>query len=147
MAAGGFRAIALSEDYAATELRSGVFLSQPDGGYRFEPLPRLAQIAPFQGVVAGDFDGDGRADIYAVQNSYAPIPFVGRFDGGLSVLLHGDGRGGFIVVPPGESGLIVPGDAKSVAVLDLDGDGRPEFFVTRNDATTLVFSRNPTLAK
>ena len=36
--------------YAATELRSGVFLSQPDGPYRFEPLPRIAQLAPLQGV-------------------------------------------------------------------------------------------------
>jgi hypothetical protein len=134
--------LASAQRYAATELRSGVFLSQPDGRYRFEPLPRLAQIAPFQGVVAGDFDGDGHADIYAVQNSYAPIPSVGRFDGGLSVLLRGDGQGSFVVVPSAESGLVVPGDAKSVALVDLDGDGRPEFFVTRNNDTTLVFHRN-----
>ncbi len=59
--------------FAATELRSGVFLSQPDGTYRFEPLPHLVQIAPLQGLAAGDFDGDGKADIYAVQNSYAPL--------------------------------------------------------------------------
>ena len=65
--------LAAARRFAATEFRSGVFLSQPDGTYRFEPLPRLAQISPLQGVVAGDFDGDGHADIYAVQNSYAPI--------------------------------------------------------------------------
>jgi hypothetical protein len=124
---------------AATELRSGVFLSQPDGTYRFEPLPRLAQIAPIQGLAAGDFDGDGRADIYAVQNSYAPIPAVGRFDGGLSQLLRGDGHGHFTPVPPAESGLIVPGDAKALAVLDLDQDGWPDFLVTRNNQTTLAF--------
>jgi len=75
--------LARAQRFAATEFRSGVFLSQPDGTFRFEPLPRIAQIAPFQGLVAGDFDGDGHADIYAVQNSYAPIPYVGRFDGGL----------------------------------------------------------------
>ena len=45
--------LAAAQRFAATQLRSGVFLSQPDGTYRFEPLPRLAQIAPFQGVVAG----------------------------------------------------------------------------------------------
>ena len=124
---------------AATELRSGVFLSQQDGSYRFEPLPRLAQIAPFQGVVAGDFDGDGHADIYAVQNSYAPIPAVGRFDGGLSQLLLGDGHGHFRPATPAESGLIVPGDAKAVAVLDVDHDGWPDFFVTQNNNSTLAF--------
>jgi hypothetical protein len=120
-------------------LRSGVFLSQPDGTYRFEPLPRIAQIAPVQGLAAGDFDGDGNADIYAVQNSYAPIPLVGRFDGGLSQLLRGDGHGHFTAVPPAESGLVVPGDAKALAVLDLDHDGWPGFVVTRNNDTTLVF--------
>jgi len=125
--------------FAATEFRSGVFLSQPDGTYRFEPLPRIAQISPIQGLVAGDFDGDGRADIYAVQNSYAPIPAVGRFDGGLSQLLRGDGRGGFTPVAPAESNLVVPGDAKALAVIDLDEDGWPDFVVTRNNGTPLAF--------
>jgi hypothetical protein len=134
--------LAAARCFAATELRSGVFLSQPDGTYRFEPLPRLAQIAPLQGVVAGDFDGDGRADIYAVQNSYAPIPAVGRFDGGLSQLLRGDGHGHFTPVPVAESGLLVPGNAKALAVLDLDQDGWPDFLVSRNNDTTLAFRNN-----
>ena len=131
--------LAAARRFAATEFRSGVFLSKPDGTYRFEPLPRIAQISPIQGLVAGDFDGDGRADIYAVQNSYAPIPAVGRFDGGLSLLLRGDGRGGFTPVPPAESNLIVPGDAKALSVIDLDQDGWPDFVVTRNNSTPLVF--------
>ena len=125
--------------YAATEFRSGVFLSEPDGTYRFEPLPAIAQIAPIQGVVAGDFDGDGNADIYAVQNSYAPVPSMGRFDGGLSQLLRGDGHGHFNPVPPSESGLVVSGDAKALAVIDLNHDGWPDFLMTRNNGTTLAF--------
>ncbi|ACB73781.1 FG-GAP-like repeat-containing protein [Opitutus terrae] len=128
-----------ARSFAATELRSGVFLSQPDGRFRFAPLPRLAQIAPLQGMVAGDFDGDGHADIYAVQNSYAPVPLVGRFDGGLSQLLRGDGRGGFVTVSQAESGLIVPGDAKALALIGLRGGGRPDFLITRNNTATLAF--------
>ena len=131
--------LAAAQKFSATELRSGVLLSQPDGSYHFAPLPRLAQIAPLQGIVAGDFDGDGHADIYAVQNSYAPNPIVGRFDGGLSQWLRGDGHGGFTAVPVAESGLIVPGDAKALVVLDLDADGWPDFVVSRNNSTTLAF--------
>ncbi len=131
--------LAAAQRFAATELRSGVLLSQADGPYRFAPLPTLAQIAPLQGIVAGDFDGDGKADIYAVQNSYAPSPVVGRFDGGLSQLLHGDGHGGFTAVPVAASGLLVPGDAKALAVLDLDSDGWPDFAISRNNSTTLAF--------
>jgi hypothetical protein len=131
--------LAKADRFAATELRSGVFLSQPDGTYRFEPLPRVAQISPLQGIVAGDFDGDGHADIYAVQNSYAPIPAVGRHNGGLSQLLRGDGHGHFEPVPVAESGLIVPGDAKALALLDLNQDGWPDFLISRNNATMLAF--------
>jgi len=134
--------LAKAQRFAATELRSGVFLSRSDGTYRFEPLPRIAQIAPLQGIVAGDFDGDGHADIYAVQNSFAPIPAVGRFDGGLSQLLRGDGHGHFTAVPPAESGLLVPGDAKALVVLDLDHDGWPDFLVSRNNDETLAFRNN-----
>jgi len=125
--------------FAATELRSGVFMSQPDGTYRFEPLPRIAQISVLQGIVAGDFDGDGHADIFAVQNSYAPIRADGRIDGGLGQLLRGDGRGHFEPATPAESGLVVPGDAKALCVVDFDRDGWPDFLVTRNNNTTLAF--------
>lgn len=127
--------------FAATELRSGVFLSQPDGHYRFEPLPRIAQIAPLQGIAAGDFEGSGHADIYAVQNSYAPIPSVGRFDGGLSQYLRGDGQGHFQPVPPRESGLVVTRDAKALVAVDFDGSGWPDFLVSRNNDSTLAFHR------
>jgi len=138
----GEEKLAAAQRFAATEFRSGVFLSQADGTHRFEPLPRIAQISPIQGLVAGDLDGDGNADIYAAQNSYSPIPFVGRFDGGLSQLLRGDGRGAFTPVPAAESNLIVPGDAKALAVVDLDKDGWPDFLVSRNNSTTLAFRNN-----
>jgi hypothetical protein len=136
--------LARARRFAATELRSGVLLSQPGGIFRFEPLPRIAQISPLQGVAAGDFCGDGHAGIYAVQNSYAPIPSVGRYDGGLSQLLRGDGHGNFTPVAPAASGLVVPGDAKALAVLDLDQNGWPGFIVTRNNGSTLAFRNRGT---
>ncbi len=135
----GAEKLAAAQRHVATEFRSGVFLSQPDGTFRFEALPQLAQIAPLQGIVAGDFDGDGHADIYTVQNSYAPPPVVGRFDGGLSQLLRGDGHGHFTCIPPSESNLIVTGDAKALSVVDLNQDGWPDFVVTRNNSTSLAF--------
>ncbi|HVU18387.1 MAG TPA: FG-GAP-like repeat-containing protein [Candidatus Didemnitutus sp.] len=134
--------LAKAQRFEATELRSGVFLSQPDGTYRFEPLPRLAQISPLQGIVAGDLDGDGHADIYAVQNSYAPIPSVGRYDTGLSQLLRGDGHGHFEAVPVADSGLLVTGDAKGLVTFAAGNSGWPDFLVSRNNNTTLAF-RNP----
>lgn len=125
--------------FRATNFSSGVFLSQPDGSFRFSALPRMAQIAPLQGTVAGDLDGDGRADIYAVQNSFSPAPSIGRFDGGLSVFLRGDGKGNFTPVDLAKSGLLVTGDAKALAICDFNDDGWPDFFVSRNDDTSVAF--------
>ncbi len=135
----GTEQLAGARRFAVTELRSGVFLSQADGTFTFRPLPRLAQVAPCQGTVAGDFDGDGHADIYLVQNSFAPVAVFGRFDGGVSQFLRGDGHGHFEAVPPDESGLVVTGDAKALAVVDLDHDGWPDFVVTRNNGASLAF--------
>jgi hypothetical protein len=131
--------LAAARRLEATEFRSGVFLSQPDGTYRFEPLPRLAQIAPIFGLAVGDFDGDGSADVYAVQNSFAPYTDTGRFDGGLSLMLKGDGHGGLEPVPLARSGLVVPNDAKGLAVLDVNQDGWPDFLVTRNNDRALLY--------
>jgi hypothetical protein len=55
------------------------------------------------------------------------------------VLLRGDGRGNFATVPFAESGLVVAGDAKGAAAIDLDDDGWADFVVTRNAASSLVF--------
>ena len=60
-------------------------------------------------------------------------------DGGLSVLLLGDGGGKLNAVWPDKSGLIIAGDAKALTTADLDRDGRAEFIVSRNDDTVLAF--------
>jgi hypothetical protein len=93
-------------------------------------------------VVTLDVDGDGNLDIFMVQNSFSPQPETGHFDGSMSLLLRGSGNGEFNPVWPSESGLIVPGDAKSVGVVDLNSDGRPDFIVGVNDGNVLCFVKS-----
>ncbi|HUG10775.1 MAG TPA: FG-GAP-like repeat-containing protein [Opitutaceae bacterium] len=123
----------------ATELASGVYLSQPEGTWKFTPLPRIAQIAPLQGMVTADFNGDGHTDLFAVQNLHSIAPAIGRFGGGLGQLLLGDGQGDFTPVPPQDSGLVVPGDAKALLALDLNDDGWPDMLASRNRQPSLAF--------
>ncbi|MCH8043886.1 MAG: VCBS repeat-containing protein [Planctomycetes bacterium] len=128
-----------ADRFEANELRTGLLINDGHGRFTFRALPRIAQIAPGFGVVMTDVDGDGHLDVYLVQNFFTPQLETGRMDGGLSQLLLGRGDGTFRPIAPGESGLVVPGDAKSLAVTDLNGDGRPDFVVGVNNDRLLAF--------
>lgn len=124
----GEKTLAGAEAHTADNFASGAFVSQPDGRYRFEPFPRIAQIGPMQGIVATDLDGDGVADVCAVQNSDIAVP---RFDGGVGILLHGKGDGTFAAREPLQSGIVVPGNGRALVVIDPTDEGRPDLFLTR----------------
>jgi len=127
----------------ATELASGIFFQQADGTFRFAPLPRLAQLAPINGFVFADLDGDGKADLYCVGNSFGPEPTTGRFDGGVSLLMRGDGRGNFTPLAPGQSGLVAPGEMRAVARLSPSRPGAgPRVVVAQSQGPLLLFTRN-----
>ncbi|HEY8995036.1 MAG TPA: FG-GAP-like repeat-containing protein [Lacunisphaera sp.] len=125
----------------ATELASGVFLNDGHGKFTFRAFPRLAQTSPIFGTAAADFNGDGLVDIVAVQNFAGPQVETGRFDGGLSLLLLGDGQGGFTPATAQQSGLAIPGDARAVAVCDWNRDGRPDLVVTRINEPVLAYTQ------
>ncbi len=127
-----------SYEFKATTLESGVYMNEGDGRFTFEPFPRIAQAAPGYGAVAGDFDGDARCDVYFVQNFFTREPETGFWDGGLSLMLRGDGDGGFTPVSPVESGLIIDGDAKGLALTDIRGAGLPTFAIAQNDGPLRV---------
>lgn len=134
----GEEKLAAAERFEATEFRSGVFLSQSDGTYAFSALPREAQIAPLQGVVVQDFNEDGFEDIYAVQNSFAAVPVIGRFDGGFGFLAYGRGDGTWSTPTHLPRELVVDGDAKSVVQVDFTGGGKLGLMGTRNDGSTFA---------
>jgi hypothetical protein len=124
----------------ATELESGIFINRGDGTFDFQPLPRDAQIAPINTIVARDFNGDGKLDLFCAGNNFSPEATTGRFDGGVSVLLKGDGRGGFMAVVPADSGFVITGDVRSAVALIMPGTKRPTVVVSRCDGPLLAFS-------
>lgn len=134
--------LARVQRFEANELASGVFVQQADHTFTFQPLPRFAQIAPINALVATDLDGDGHLDLVCVGNNFGPEPNTGRFDGGVGVVLRGDGRGGFMPLPPLQSGLVVTGDARSAVPVSLPGSKRPAVVIARSDAPVLLFTPN-----
>ncbi len=125
--------IEASYRFAATTLQSTLFLNDGRGHYLAKPLPRIAQVSPGFGVQFTEVNGDAHPDIYLVQNFYSPQPETGPMDGGLSQLLLGTGDGTFLAVGPQASGLIVPQDATSLTVVDVNSDGRLDFVVASNE--------------
>ncbi len=135
----GDRWLAGAQVLEAAELSSGVFLQQEGGRFVFRPFPREAQLAPLNAVVAADFDGDGHLDLLAAGNSHAPEPTTGRFDGGVGVVLKGDGRGGFVALSPAQAGVVATGEVRAAALL-ADPAGL-RVVVARNEGSLLLFEK------
>jgi hypothetical protein len=135
--------LAKAQRYAATELASGVYFQRPDGTFEFRPLPSMAQISPINGIVVRDLDGDGIPDVFCVGNNYGPEPSTGRFDGGVGLLLKGDGHGGLTPVAPWKSGLVAVGDTRAALALALPGQkGVPAIAVSQCNGPILLFRPN-----
>ena len=126
----------------ATTLESVVLINDGEGRFTLQALPALAQIAPIYGIALSDFDGDGFTDAVLAQNFFPTQQETGPYDGGLGLLLRGVGSdataGGFKEVWPRESGVIVPGDAKSLGIVDFGGEGRPDLVFGMNQAAPVI---------
>jgi hypothetical protein len=131
----------------ATTLESIVMINDGEGNFTVHPLPALAQLAPVFGIALSDLDGDGYTDAVLAQNFLTPQQETVPYDGGLSLLLRGRAakegeKFGLSEVWPLESGIVVPGDAKSLALVDFAGSGRPDLFFGMNNDAPAVFLNN-----
>ncbi|MGI9245079.1 MAG: FG-GAP-like repeat-containing protein [Verrucomicrobiales bacterium] len=129
--------------YEANTLSSGILVNDGAGAFEFRELPAMAQVAPVFGIALADTDADGILDIYLAQNDFSPQPETGRMDGGIGVLLRGLGDCQFEALPPTQSGLIVAGDARGVAMSDINLDGWPDLLIGVNDGEMQVFEQTP----
>lgn len=128
-----------SIELKANTLATGIFLNDGSASFSFHPLPSLAQISPAFGSAILDVNGDGNLDLFLAQNFFGPQLETRPMNSGLSILLEGNGKGGFKPVWPAQSGLIVPEDAKAVATADLNLDGRPDLVIALNDGPVRAF--------
>ena len=117
--------------FEVNTLKSMALINSGDGKFEWVELPWLAQVAPVFGIATGDFNADGYVDAVLAQNFYSPQQETGPMDGGLSLLLKGNpgaqnSQDYWQTIWPLESGVVIPGDAKSVGVGDMNGDSRPD---------------------
>lgn len=109
------------------------------GKFELKPLPPMAQLAPLNGMVADDFNNDGKLDIAICSNDYGNEVSAGRYDAMNGVLLLGDGRGNFKAQTIAQSGLYVSGDAK--ALISLSGLNNTYFLAASQNRGPLKIFR------
>ncbi len=127
----------------ANELASGVYYQKANGTFEFKPLPSYAQVSPINGILVRDLTGQGLLDVYCVGNNYGPEPSTGRFDGGVGLLLKGDGHGGLTPIPAWRSGLVAGGDARNVVAVATPGSSAvPSILVSQCNGPVLLFTPN-----
>lgn len=122
-----------SSKFSANELQSVVLINDGSGSFDVKPLPRWVQVSPGFGAVLQDFNADGNLDVCIAQNFMQPQPETGQMDGGLGILLLGDGSGQFRRLTPKDSGISVPGQGMALTVTDWNDDAAPDLLMSVND--------------
>ncbi|MBW7892585.1 MAG: VCBS repeat-containing protein [Chitinophagaceae bacterium] len=123
------------------ETRSCYFENKGNGVFEKHPLPLEAQFAPVNAILCADFDRDGHPDILLAGNEYQTEVIRGRYDASYGCFLRGNGKGDFTAVTPVESGFIVDGDVKDMAVVRMP-DHSLRILVAVNNDSLRVFTTN-----
>ncbi len=124
----------------ATVAASGLLFNNR-GKFVFREMPRMAQTSPARSAVFFDADQDGKPDLFLAQNFFSPQRETGRMDGGLGLLMIGDGTGGFTPLRADRSGIVIPQDMAAALAADVNGDHRADLVVAINAGPVSVHHR------
>jgi len=127
--------------YKANQLKTCYIENKGGNKFTLHELPVQAQLAPVYGMISGgDFNGDLLPDLLLCGNDYGTELGMGRYDALNGLLLTGNGKGGFTPVSMQESGICIPGDAKSLVELQA-ADGNMLVAAGQNRGPLKVFKK------
>jgi hypothetical protein len=110
-----------------------------NGKFAVRPLPLAAQMAPVNGLLATDINGDSELDILLVGNDYGNEVNIGQHDALVGLALLGNGKGDFEPLTVNRSGFLVGGDAKALVRL-VRADGKEVFLASQNRGPVEAFA-------
>lgn len=147
-----FASASLQDIYGAEKIEEAIrlrvddfasgMLSEQNGKWSLNELPIAAQVAPIQGMVVDDFNGDGHLDVILAGNNFVTEVETTPYDSGKGLLLLGDGAGNFEVVYENKSGIFLPGDVREVLPIKVSADGIPGILVANNDGKVRLLMRS-----
>jgi hypothetical protein len=141
---GGDSVLAKAAHRSAGYQESYFLRNKGNGSFDAMPLPKLSQVSPVYGQCVEDIDGDGNLDLIQVGNFYGPDREMWRFDGGIGLVLLGDGQGGFRSLSIGESGFYTPNEGRSMVMIPDSAGRNLTIHVSNNKGYMQSFSRTYT---
>jgi len=125
----------------ANSFESSVFINDGNGNFSSFTLPKQAQAFPIWGIESHDLNNDGFLDIILTGNIYGMEIETPRLDAGKGLVLLNNGKGGFYPLTPQESGILIKGDMRDVALLDSEAN-KKILVTTRNNESILTHKFN-----
>jgi FG-GAP-like repeat len=125
---------------AANDLATCLLRNDGNGRFTRIGMPVEAQLSVINGMVAADFDGDGKLDVAMNGNDYGTEISVGRYDAMNGLYLRGDGKDGFSAPSILQSGLFIPGNGKALVQLRSAG-GKYLLAAGQNRGPLKIFER------
>lgn len=101
----------------AHEFRTCIFENNGKGIFHPVPLPTEAQLYPVYSIVAEDLDKDGIPDLILGGNNYQSHITWGRYDAGYGTYLQGLGNLQFKARNLSETGLLLRGEVRDMAII------------------------------
>jgi hypothetical protein len=123
--------------YEAKTFASAFLENKGQGRFDMTPLPNEAQVSSVNDIIVIDLNQDGHKDLILAGNLFPAEVETPRNDAGIGLVLLGDGKNNFEPVPATSSGLVVPYDVKSMALLPSKKGSRIIFGV--NDGPVQIF--------
>ena len=116
------------------ETRSCFLENTGNGKFSKRPLPVEVQFAPVNAIICDDLDNDGTKDLLLAGNEYQAEVITGRYDASYGCFLRGNRNKTFTSIPAARSGLILDGDVKDMALINLSNGEKILVVAVNNDA-------------
>lgn len=131
--------------YSVEDFGSAYVENLGNGTFKIKRLGLLAQLSSINDFEAGDFNGDGILDVFAVGNLYGSEVETPRNDASYGIVLLGKGNGDFEILMPYEMGIHISGEVKSINRIQLADGGIAYLLAKNNDYLQLLKVKGNTL--